>query len=178
MIHSNTTGMPMRKDNVEWLELAKFSQQSFFNRRVVEWKLSFGYWGFVVSFTAAFLIKDTPITISKDFLDWLSCSYLIIWVASALTWQRAIQVAHSTDKQFMHYYLEMAEGRPSSRPAAPIRLFGSRCSKQTRTWKTYCCLFCTYVCQKLDINWTWYFAHVLISFLFFAGSYFILDIIN
>jgi hypothetical protein len=116
------------------LELAKMSQESFFNRRSYEWKVAFGLWIAIGAITYIGIEKAAslgPTTPSR--LGWLYVAIAVSWI---FFWQWPTRLAFMDDKDFKHYYMHMAEGREARWPP-----------DQPKSWRRVVCI--------LDENGRW-----------------------
>jgi hypothetical protein len=110
-----------------WIELAKIAQQSFFNRREVEWKLAIGFWTAIGAFTWAFFAVES-LTVPPYFCCALGFIYLLLFLLTIPFWHLPIQKAHSIDKQYYHFYIKKARGvdcddLPEGYPNTPRQQF-------------------------------------------------------
>jgi hypothetical protein len=97
------------KKNPDWLELAKIAQQSFFNRREIEWKLSLGFWTAIAAFSWMFFKVDC-LYVPPCFGCWLGFGYLFLFILTIPFWHLPLQRAHGADKRYLNYYLKRARG--------------------------------------------------------------------
>lgn len=111
-----------------YIELAKISQESFLNRRAMEWKVGFGLWtaiGLITYFAAtnATLFAENTV----NWIAWLYFAIAFIWQAF---YHVPIRLAFEDDKSFKHYYMHRAEGRSPEWPldytSANFTLFKKR----------------------------------------------------
>lgn len=102
---TNSTPPP----ETNWIELAKLAQQSFFNRRELEWKLSFGFWAAIAAVTSAFFSGKLS-TIYAHTPCILASAYLLLFVLTIPFWHLPLQKAHGGDKKYYFYYLKRARG--------------------------------------------------------------------
>lgn len=102
---TNTTS----QTETNWIELAKVAQQSIFNRRDLEWKLSFGFWAAIAAFTSAFFTGKIS-AIAPNTSCCLAVAYLLLFVLTIPFWHLPIQKAHGGDKKYYFYYLQRARG--------------------------------------------------------------------
>lgn len=129
----------------DWLELAKIAQQSFFNRRELEWKLSLGFWAAISAFTWLFF-SVAGIQVPTNFTCLLGIGYVLLFILTIPFWHLPLQKAHGGDKKYYFSYLKRARGEDD---------FGFVEGKGT--WK--------------DVDKTWFFGHLVFSGFFLAASW-------
>lgn len=143
------------KKREHYRELAKIALDHFFNRRELEWRLSFAFWTAISAFTGVFLLKDFKLDkVADSFLSYLGWAYVGFFFLS-MGWQYLIQIGHAGDKALLWYRLDMAELN-----AAEIRLTkhqGKRPDVET-------------ICLS-GRNILWAFAHLVVSAIFLIGSF-------
>jgi hypothetical protein len=155
-----------------WLELAKLSQEMFKNRRELEWKLAFGFWTGIASFTAAFFVPDKIRPLTPPSCWKLASVYFGAWIA-ALLWQLAIQKGHADNLHYWKLYME--SGAKSMEKAAdgaaepPEKNAGGKCpvcaankdrDKFLDHWK--------------PTNWLWLFAQCFFTGIFLCLSFLVI----
>jgi hypothetical protein len=93
-----------------YMDLAKMAQDSFFNRRVYEWKIAFGLWAGIGALTY-FVIsnKDKLAGFDPHSLGWIYLCFAAVWF---VFWLIPLRRAFEGDKLFKHYYMWRAEGTP------------------------------------------------------------------
>lgn len=105
-----------------YLELAKMSQESIFNRRSTEWKVAFGLWT-AIGLITYFAVEQSH-GISMGILVGFGFLYLLILVVWFFGWQVPLHRAFKHDKAFKHYYMHKAEGRCADWPAEMLATYG------------------------------------------------------
>lgn len=107
----------------DWIELAKLTQGSIHNRREFEWKLAFGFWTAIGTFTAAFFTLEgfiCPIWLSSI----LMLAYLLILGGVIFCWQIPQHSAHAGDREWYDYYMDRTRWDSSSdvpEPKPPVK---------------------------------------------------------
>lgn len=92
----------------DWLELAKLQQANFHDRRIMEWRVLFGYWSSLGLAVFAVLGSDVRLSALAAILL-LSLMFLllpVVVVCAILPLQRS----HAQDRAFLLYYIRRAEG--------------------------------------------------------------------
>ena len=135
-------------NKIEWLELAKIAQLSFFNRRELEWKLSLGFWTAIAAFSWLFFSVD-GLHVPPFFNYFLAVVYLFIFVISIPFWHLPLQKSHGADKRYLNYYLKRARGidAPSFREGKG-------------RWD--------------DVDKVWFYGHIVFTLFFLALSWFVI----
>jgi len=101
--------VPERIKPTEYIELAKMSQESFFNRRSYEWKVAFGLWTAIGLIT--YYVCEHPKVMTPALIGLTAFIYLAILGLWHFAWQVPLRTAFENDQQFKHYYMHQAEGR-------------------------------------------------------------------
>ncbi len=138
-----------KTDTERWIELAKIAQQDFFNRRQLEWRLSFSFWTAIAAFTATFFVEygvEKP-----ECLCWIVSVYAAGFLLFAF-WTYLVQRAHWRGKRFWLYYMNMAAGWTTK---AGDLIDESGAVKGDTTWQ---------------MNKPWFVAHVLFTLLLLVLS--------
>lgn len=113
--HENSTAeKPKEVGRLVWVELAKLSLRSFFNRREIEWKTAFGLW------TAIGLWTYFAVTNAKQLQD-LNVGYfgillIVFWAILLFAWQLPIRRSFEEDKSWLLYYKARAAGKLVDEP--------------------------------------------------------------
>ncbi len=141
----HTCGSPAKTN---WLELAKISQQSFFNRRSLEWKLSLGFWTSIAAFTWVFFSVDR-ITVPSHFSCVLAIGYLLLFALTIPFWHLPLQIAHAGDKRYYLHYIECTKGDCNK-----------GFDKRKSSWE--------------DVNKPWFYGHLVFSLFFLVFSWFVI----
>lgn len=94
-----------------WLELAKIAQESHFNRRALEWRLTLGLFGAIGGVTYA--ICSLKLAAPNPWLLGVVCA--AVWFLSLL-YLIPIQDGHWWDHQFFVHYTKKARGLDSKCP--------------------------------------------------------------
>jgi hypothetical protein len=119
----NTSSAPP-DTKIPWLELAKLSHEDFKNRRELEWKLLFGLWTAIATFTYFAIFNK------MDFgqnLGWLGSLYVFAFLMSAV-WLIPLQKAHADNRAYWKYYMDKAEQLQSCD--------GKRVQRPILSWKS------------------------------------------
>lgn len=148
--HRKKALLQMSHDSNEpdWLELAKIAQQSFFNRRELEWKLSLGFWAAIGAFTWLFF-SVSDIQVPDHFTCILGVAYVVLFSLTIPFWHLPLQKANGGDKKYYFSYLNRARG-----------IEDSGFIEGKGTWK--------------DVDHTWFIGHLVFSFFFLAVSWFVI----
>lgn len=109
-------------DPATFVDLAKLSQESFFNRREIEWRSAFGLWTAIgawtyVSVTNAAVLVKLPLQSFPKLL-------VILTVALFVGWQLPLRRAFEDDKRWKHYFMKRAAGIPVEPPESAGFLTG------------------------------------------------------
>lgn len=106
--------VPPRTSEVEasrpeiFVELAKLSQESFFNRREIEWRSAFGLWTAIGAWT---YVSVTNAEMLVKFPMWvLAFLLLLLLIALFIGWQLPLRRAFEDDKNWKHYFMRRAAG--------------------------------------------------------------------
>lgn len=70
----------------DWIALAKIAQESFFNRRALEWKLSLGFWAGIAAFSWVFFSVD-GLAVPQHFDCGLAIGYALLLAITIPFWQ-------------------------------------------------------------------------------------------
>lgn len=132
---------------IDWIALAKIAQESFFNRRQLEWRLSLGFWSAIGALTWLFFTVE-GIQVPSNFSCILGIACGIVFILSIPFWHLPLQIAHGGDKKYYFYYLKRAQRLDGSPPEGK------------GTWK--------------DVDKLWFYSHVLFSFFFLALSWYLI----
>lgn len=99
----------MDSETEKYLALAKMSQDDFFNRRQLEWRLGFAVWTAIGIFTAGFFATDN-LHIPNDIpLRVIFLAYVLLFVLFFVA-QVFIQVAHWRSLKYYFYFRSKASG--------------------------------------------------------------------
>jgi hypothetical protein len=137
--------------DTDWIALAKIAQESFFNRRALEWKLSLGFWAGIAAFSWVFFSVD-GLTIPHRFNCYLGIGYAVLFVLTIPFWHLPLQKAHGGDKRYFFYYLKRARG-----------IEDPKFREGKGTWE--------------DVDKVWFFGHLLFTVFFLSLSWYVITAI-
>ncbi|MEX1028125.1 MAG: hypothetical protein WD049_09000 [Candidatus Paceibacterota bacterium] len=159
--------MPDKDLRSHLLQAATLTQNRTFNRRELEWKLSFSLWTGIILFSAAFFTEEAANFFDEDngsdgqkaaiILQFLSRVYPVVFSVAAVV-QVLVQCAHYRDSKRYFRYMEKAFPRLSN--VATNMGHESCCWKDI--WKVWKC--------KVWNNIAWGAAHVGITAFLLWGS--------
>ncbi|MBY0460638.1 MAG: hypothetical protein K2V38_25250 [Gemmataceae bacterium] len=142
----------MAVETKEWIELAKLSQDSFQNRRAVEWKLAFGFWIAIGSFTAAFFTLEG--FSCPAWLPWvLGIAYVLVLLVVIFCWQIPLHSAHAGDREWFIFYMDRAwwdSASGTAQPAPPVKGQPPKWNRNNRSW---CIGQCAFTAFFLVLSW-------------------------
>ena len=130
-----------------WIELAKISLDEFKNRRELEWKLAFGFWTAVASFTYYYTSNDRPEALCSKILGLF---YVLIGTFHVFG-IFLVQEGHAKNKSYLHYYLDKASCEQinvARKPSVRKKCFEG-------------------------IKWKWTIVQILTTFLFLTMSWYL-----
>ncbi|MBN1809839.1 MAG: hypothetical protein JW909_12290 [Planctomycetes bacterium] len=100
-----------------YIELAKITQTGFDNRRLAEWKIKLAFWG---GLAILYYVVDQRSTVFEAAVPWwLLLTGLFVVFAIFCVFELAFQRANMTDKNWKHYFMEMAEFTEAKRHKRP-----------------------------------------------------------
>jgi|GEM_PF-5317615 len=106
----------------KWLGLAKLAQDSFFNRREVEWKSAFGLWTAIGGIT--YFAVSNAAALTHVHMSWFAVGYGLLWFVLLFCWQLPLRRGFEDDKRWKHHYMHKAEGIASTSPESADYLVG------------------------------------------------------
>jgi hypothetical protein len=155
----------------KWIDLAKISQEEFKDRRALEWKLAFGFWTGIASFTY-FVTGDKTLHLQPCVLTIL---YGLIGLVATCFWLFPLQRAHADNKAWWKYYLDRAEGYP---PCIANKAGGSpTCTEQATKPLPCTCRPENWTIFKPFANWKtinslWFIGQISFTLIFLVLSWF------
>lgn len=146
----------MDPETEKYLALAKMSQDDFFNRRQLEWRLGFAVWTAIGIFTAGFFATDN-LHIPNDVPLVVICiAYMMLFILCIVA-QVFIQVAHWRSLRYYFYFRSKASGWQAE---ADANILIDAQGKVTRvgegTWRPWGGKEYPWV----PIHWWWLLIHV------------------
>lgn len=103
-----------------YLELAKLSEQSIEKRKDIEWKVNLAFWTGIGVFT--WFASQHVCPLGGGCLLVMFVVYLATLFVWTIGWQVPLHAAHQTDRDFKHFYVSQAEGKPEDEdPKRPTR---------------------------------------------------------